>query len=83
MLIAKRVAIFQLIINLLPSIYRRFKQLAKLDFSAYKATIKSYLRAVAWLTLVTWAPPHANCYICRMCGVSNWMTSIASLIVAS
>ena len=59
--------------------------LLKLDWATIKSTVVSYLRAVLWLTVVTWLPPHINCFITgKHClGTFNWMTSLTSLFLAS
>lgn len=55
----------------------------KCDWQAIKSLLKSYVRAIAWLTLVTWAPSHVSCKISKLVGKMNWLTSLASLVIAT
>ena len=83
MLIGWRIVKFQFIAAFLPGLYRKRKEIMKFDWQAIKSLLKSYVRAIAWLTLVTWAPSHISCKISKLVGKMNWLTSLLSLVIST
>lgn len=80
-LIGKSCSKLQMMVNLLPNLIRHRASLHKIE--TIKKILKSYIRACAWLTLVTAMPPILLCHFTRLFGHTDWKVACCTFFVAS
>ena len=71
----------QVLANLLPNLFRNRKTLH--EWPTIKRILKSFIRACAWLTLVTAMPPICLCHLTRLFGTTTWWVATCGFFLAS